>query len=187
MMRFVPRRIAHQVQAGRASLRRSYVRCMAWEKPGSCGKMSGKPASAGRMLDINLGDGETSFPVAEELSCRSVRFVFLTGYGEPCVSGKFPGRPMICKPVEETARADPAGVPLKFRRYPEFSFCGDDPRAFRGLTDGLEMVRGPPSTRWEDCCLNSHQAQSLVSQCMRLATALIAAGSAIKRGRKVYH
>lgn len=61
-----------------------------------------KDAVDAALLDVNLGDGETSFPVAEILNLRAVPFAFLTGYGEIGVNGRFPGRPVISKPVEET-------------------------------------------------------------------------------------
>jgi CheY-like chemotaxis protein len=54
------------------------------------------------LLDINLGNGTTSFPVAEALSYRGVPFAFLTGYGEADLNGRFGGRPVISKPIEVT-------------------------------------------------------------------------------------
>ena len=34
------------------------------------------------LLDVNLGDGETSFATAEILRARGVPFAFVTGYGD---------------------------------------------------------------------------------------------------------
>jgi len=34
----------------------------------------------GAILDINLGGGRTSFPIADLLRCKRVPFIFLTGY-----------------------------------------------------------------------------------------------------------
>ncbi|MBJ3764524.1 response regulator [Maribius pontilimi] len=41
---------------------------------------------AAALLDFNLGKGETSLAVAEELKNQSVPFVFLTGYTDATVS-----------------------------------------------------------------------------------------------------
>jgi CheY-like chemotaxis protein len=53
------------------------------------------------LLDINLGNGETSYPVAEMLRRRGVPFAFLTGYGEFGIKESFRDRPVIPKPVDE--------------------------------------------------------------------------------------
>jgi DNA-binding response OmpR family regulator len=53
------------------------------------------------LLDVNLGNKETSFPVADVLSRHGVPFAFLTGYGEMGLNGRFPGRPVISKPIDE--------------------------------------------------------------------------------------
>jgi CheY-like chemotaxis protein len=54
------------------------------------------------LLDVNLGNGETSYPVADILSRQGVPFAFLTGYGEDCLRGDSPDRPVISKPINET-------------------------------------------------------------------------------------
>lgn len=41
---------------------------------------------AAALLDFNLGKGETSLPVAEELKNQGIPFVFLTGYTDATVS-----------------------------------------------------------------------------------------------------
>lgn len=52
-------------------------------------------------LDVNLGNGETNYPVAESLRGRGVPFAFLTGYGESGLIKPFQGCPVISKPIEE--------------------------------------------------------------------------------------
>lgn len=59
-----------------------------------------KEAIDAGLLDVNLGNRETSFPIAEALSRRAVPFAFLTGYGETGINDQFPGCPVISKPVE---------------------------------------------------------------------------------------
>ena len=53
----------------------------------------------GAVLDVNLGGGETVFPLAEALRARGVPFVFATGYGV-LPSDRFPDAPLIHKPVD---------------------------------------------------------------------------------------
>lgn len=53
------------------------------------------------LLDVNLRNGETSYPIAEVLSQRGVPFAFLTGYGEADLDGSFRDRPVISKPIDE--------------------------------------------------------------------------------------
>jgi CheY-like chemotaxis protein len=52
------------------------------------------------LLDVNLGNGATSYPVAEVLSQRGVPFAFLTGYGETGLNGSFRDRPVLSKPID---------------------------------------------------------------------------------------
>jgi|SRR3982751_4225788 CheY-like chemotaxis protein len=53
------------------------------------------------LLDVNLGNGETSYPVAEQLDRQGIPFAFLTGYGETGVRKTFQNRPVVPKPVSE--------------------------------------------------------------------------------------
>ena len=53
------------------------------------------------LLDINLGNGETSYPIAEILSRRGVPFAFLTGYDQAGLSREFRDRPVISKPIDQ--------------------------------------------------------------------------------------
>ncbi|MBA4014341.1 MAG: response regulator [Phenylobacterium sp.] len=54
----------------------------------------------GAVLDVNLGGGETVFPLAEALRARGVPFVFATGYGVLPSDG-YPDTPLIRKPVNQ--------------------------------------------------------------------------------------
>ena len=53
----------------------------------------------GAVLDVNLGGGETVFPLAEALRARGVPFVFATGYGVLPSDG-YPDTPLLSKPVD---------------------------------------------------------------------------------------
>ena len=52
------------------------------------------------LLDVNLGAGATSFPVAEALKARSVPFVFVTGYGVDGVRPDLRDAPVVPKPID---------------------------------------------------------------------------------------
>jgi len=53
----------------------------------------------GAVLDVNLGGGETVFPLALALRDRGVPFAFATGYGALPSDG-FDEAPLILKPVD---------------------------------------------------------------------------------------
>lgn len=57
------------------------------------------------VLDLNLGQGHTSEPVAEHLNARGIPFVFLTGYSASshAVVKRFPDTPCLSKPADMTA------------------------------------------------------------------------------------
>ena len=57
-------------------------------------------APDGAVLDVNLGGGETVFPLAEALRARGVPFIFATGYGILPSDG-YPDTPLIRKPVDQ--------------------------------------------------------------------------------------
>jgi CheY-like chemotaxis protein len=50
-------------------------------------------------LDVNLGC-ETSFPLADELTSRSIPFVFVTAYGANMLPPIHCARPLVSKPVD---------------------------------------------------------------------------------------
>jgi CheY-like chemotaxis protein len=53
------------------------------------------------ILDINL-NGERTFPIAELLAERGLRFVFATGYGVANLPPGFDGRPVLQKPFQQS-------------------------------------------------------------------------------------
>jgi CheY-like chemotaxis protein len=53
------------------------------------------------VLDLNLGGGETSFPVASALAERDTPFVFATGYGAVGGNAEFAHVPVLPKPFDE--------------------------------------------------------------------------------------
>ena len=69
-------------------------------------------------LDINLGEGRTSFDFAEELETQGLPFAFITGYSSlPEGEKRFQDAGLLIKPVE------PAAVAAQARRM-----CGSDNR-----------------------------------------------------------
>ncbi|WP_374579169.1 response regulator [Phenylobacterium sp.] len=56
----------------------------------------------GALLDVNLGGGETVFPLAQRLREQGVPFVFATGYST-LPSGDYPDTPLLRKPVSHEA------------------------------------------------------------------------------------
>jgi CheY-like chemotaxis protein len=55
----------------------------------------------GAILDVNLGDHELVFPVADALAERGVPFVFITGYDRETLPPAHRGRPAVNKPYRE--------------------------------------------------------------------------------------
>lgn len=53
------------------------------------------------ILDVNLGRGRDSYPVARALADRGVPFLFVTGYGREGVQEEFRDHPVLDKPVRE--------------------------------------------------------------------------------------
>jgi CheY-like chemotaxis protein len=53
------------------------------------------------ILDVNLGRGRDSYPVAQVLADRHVPFLFVTGYGKDGVREEFRDHPVLDKPVRE--------------------------------------------------------------------------------------
>ena len=51
------------------------------------------------LLDVNLGDTDRSFAIAEVLDRRGIPFAFVTGYGRRGLEGRFPSVPVVQKPV----------------------------------------------------------------------------------------
>ena len=53
------------------------------------------------ILDVNLGRGSDSYPVARRLAECGVPFLFVTGYGRAGVRDEFRDHPVLDKPVLE--------------------------------------------------------------------------------------
>jgi hypothetical protein len=51
------------------------------------------------VLDVNLGGGATSEPVAVELRLREIPFIGVSGYTADQHSAVFSGAPLLAKPV----------------------------------------------------------------------------------------
>ncbi len=52
----------------------------------------------GALLDVNLGGGQRSDPVADYLETRNVPFLFVTGYGHAGLDPRFADRVVLQKP-----------------------------------------------------------------------------------------
>jgi PAS domain S-box-containing protein len=54
------------------------------------------------VLDVNL-KGEMIYSLADEIACRGVPFVFVTGYGSEAIDARFASVPVLQKPVDRSA------------------------------------------------------------------------------------
>ena len=54
----------------------------------------------GALLDVTLGAGERSYPIAEALGAREVPFIVVTGYGVDGVNPRFAAVEVIQKPFD---------------------------------------------------------------------------------------
>jgi len=52
----------------------------------------------GAVLDVNLGGGQRSDPVAELLAAKGIPFVFVTGYGQAGIDRRFADAGVLQKP-----------------------------------------------------------------------------------------
>lgn len=52
------------------------------------------------LLDVNLGGGTNSYPVARALRRRGVPFIFVTGYGALGLEPEFGTTPIVQKPYD---------------------------------------------------------------------------------------
>lgn len=55
------------------------------------------------VLDVNLGGGETSFPLAKVLVGSGTPFVFASGYGREAVHTEFPEHDVVQKPYSPSS------------------------------------------------------------------------------------
>lgn len=77
-------------------------------------------ASVGRfdvaVLDVNLGGGTTTFPLASMLERLGIPFAFATGYGPEAVLAKFPGHLVIRKPYSSSSLCEAILKSVRERR-----------------------------------------------------------------------
>jgi len=59
----------------------------------------------GALLDVNLA-GERCFPIADELTKRSIPYAFLTGYGESGIPSQYHLAPRLVKPFQPQVLID---------------------------------------------------------------------------------
>lgn len=60
----------------------------------------------GAILDVRLGRGSDTFPVAERLAHRAVPFIFVTAYDDSILPAGLAGRPLLHKPIDPAALAE---------------------------------------------------------------------------------
>jgi CheY-like chemotaxis protein len=68
------------------------------------------------LLDVNLGQDETSYPIADALAARGIPFAFLTGYGSDGLREGYEGHPVLSKPVEDRSLESVLRALLKTER-----------------------------------------------------------------------
>ncbi len=65
------------------------------------------------MLDINLGNGELVYPLADALLREGVPFIFVTGYEAESIDRRFANVPVLKKPLERQSLQRVFGEPQK--------------------------------------------------------------------------
>ena len=65
------------------------------------------------LLDINLGNGVTAIPLADELSARGVRFIFLTGHSAHRLPDRHRERVIVNKPFLPKTLYDAVALALQ--------------------------------------------------------------------------
>ncbi len=66
------------------------------------------------ILDVNLGGGKTSLPIAEHLQSRGIPFIFATGYGRGYTEDAYPKVPVVQKPFTEEQLREALGRVLAY-------------------------------------------------------------------------
>jgi PAS domain S-box-containing protein len=89
----------------------------------------------GAVLDLNLG-GELAYPVANLLRAQSVPFLFVTGYGQDAVDGKFGQIPILQKPIDREALERSMRALVE---QPETPMTGVDVAAKTALSGGAQV------------------------------------------------
>jgi DNA-binding response OmpR family regulator len=65
------------------------------------------------ILDIALGDNETSYPIARCLAEHGVPFAFMSGYSQLQIPAEFRDVPLVSKPISLSALAGMVGELLR--------------------------------------------------------------------------
>ena len=71
------------------------------------------------LLDVNLGQGASGYPVATELAARGLPFAFVTGYEADGLPEAWRGRPTLQKPFQMAALRDVVAELARARRISE--------------------------------------------------------------------
>ena len=71
------------------------------------------------LLDVNLGQGGSGYPVATELAARGLPFAFVTGYGADGLPEAWRGHPTLQKPFQMAALRDVVAELARARRTSE--------------------------------------------------------------------
>ncbi len=64
-------------------------------------ELIGRTAIDAALLDVNLGGGDSSYPVADALAASGIPFAFLTGYASDDMPPAYGCRPVLSKPIDE--------------------------------------------------------------------------------------
>lgn len=72
------------------------------------------------LLDVNLGDGQTSFGAAQLLKARRVPYAWVTGYGAQVIPAEHGDAPVLHKPV------NPGLLASVVRRFSDERGCCTD-------------------------------------------------------------
>lgn len=116
--------------------------------------MGAGPCCDAAILDVNLGGGETSEPIARELQNRNVPFLTVTAYAEKDRPRAFEGTPSVPKPIQterllsELRRCFQVSGPIEWvhltSRYPHLRLRTRHAHAGR-FFDRLSCVRLYPA------------------------------------------
>lgn len=72
-------------------------------QPGPAMEIAAHATLDAAVLDVNLGEGRTSYPIAQVLRDREIPFLFLTGYDENGLDRQFENQLKLQKPYAPEA------------------------------------------------------------------------------------
>lgn len=64
------------------------------------------------ILDVNL-NGEETYPLADSLAARAIRFIFATGYGSSGIKAEWSGVPVLQKPFQSRKLAEAINLAIQ--------------------------------------------------------------------------